>query len=153
MEAHAKSLIRSSYDITDAGKFVASIDLSTWREKGEITTTEHTFQVVRNGFVKGEFQLKLGDDVVATALRKSVWKQHFTIDINGAKYELKASSFFKRTFELVHEGDVIVRFQPKNWFSRSFSIETPETLLPTTLLFSCWLVVLFLQRQAQAAAG
>ena len=151
MEAHATSLLKSSYDIVDAGKVVASLNHSMWREKGEIKTPDHSFQVIRNGVVSGQFQLKLEDDVVATATRLSLWKQQYRIDINGDQYELKASSFFGRAFELTQNNKVIVRVKTKGWLSRSFSIDTPETLLPTTLWFCCWMVTLLWQRQAQAA--
>ena len=80
LEAVPKTWLSWDYSIVDGSTTIADMDLSLWREKGQVTTGNEVYSVYREGLAQGAFVLALDGTILARAEKPSALRRSFTID-------------------------------------------------------------------------
>ena len=142
-----------AFTVADDGQPLGTLDISVWRERGDLTVAGQTFHIARKGFVSSDFRLEAGGTVVATATKPSVFRREFTVTFSGRTLRLQPRSAWGRALVL-REGDREVGFvQPRALWSRRATATMPDTLPLPVRLFVLWLAVLVWKRDDDAAAA
>ena len=142
-----------SWDFTviDGTQPLATIDLSWWREKGELTVQGTAYQVYREGMLSGAFILEQGGSVMARAAKPSAFRRSFIIEHAGKQYTLRAKSALGREFLLLEGEREVGSISPEGIFTRCASVALPESLPPPVQIFIIWLTIILWKREAHSA--
>lgn len=92
------------FTIMAESEVVAEVDISWWREKGELTVQGDVYKVYREGLMSGAFVLESGGVMIARAEKPNFILRSYDIEHEGKHYTLQASSAFRRQFVLL-DGD------------------------------------------------
>ena len=142
-----------AFTVDDDGKPLGTLDISAWRERGDLTVAGRTFTIVREGFVSGDFRLESDGTIVATATKPSVFRREFAVTFSGRTLRLRPRSAWGRALVL-HEGEREVGdVRPRAMWSRRATATLPDTLPVPVRLFVLWLAVLIWKRDDDAAAA
>lgn len=141
------------FTVTDGTQPVANIDISWWREKGELTVQGAAYQVYREGLMSGAFILEKGGAVMARAEKPSAFRRSFIIEHAGRQYTLRAKAALGREFLLLEGEREVGSISPEGIFTRRASVALPESLPLPVRVFITWLTVILWKREAQAAAS
>ena len=147
-----------AFTVDDDGKPLGTIDISVWRERGNLTMAGRTFTIVREGFISGDFRLESDGTVVATATKPSAFRREFAVTFSGRTLRLRPRSVWGRALVL-HEGEREVGgIRPRTMWSRRATGTLPDTVPVPVRLFVLWLAMLIWKRDdddagAAAAAG
>ena len=81
------------------------------------------------------------------------FRRRGTVTWGARSYELASEGWFGKRYELRAEDRTFVGLEVKGWGRRPVTIEVDESLdaEPGLVLFSCWLVQLFVAQDAAAA--
>ena len=93
-----------AFTVAEDGKPLGTLDISAWRERGNVTVAGQTFAILRKGFASSEFRLESGGTIVATATKPSVLRREFAIAFSGRTLRLRPRSAWGRALAL-HEGE------------------------------------------------
>jgi len=138
------------FSLTEGGKSVADIDISSWREKGQLTISNVPYRVYRRSPFRGTFILESKGTVIARARKSNFFSRRMTIEYGKVKYELKPASIFSRRFHLISGKAVVGRLSPNRWFSRRMNIHLSENLPLPVSTFVVWLTLLMWKRDCNA---
>jgi hypothetical protein len=97
-----------------------------------------------------------GEDglTVAVAEKPSGWRDNFSLEYGGTRYELRKESPWKSTFVLSRENmGVVGSIRQKFFFGRETSVELPEELPVEVRVFILLLATLMRKRADSAAAS
>lgn len=145
-----------SWDFTVArdGRAVAELDISWWRERGELTVGGDTYAIVRQGFVSSDFTMTAPDGgVVATASKPSLLQRRFEVVHGGHTITLEARSIWRRTMDVLLDGRAVGAITPVGAWSRRADVDLPDALPLPVQVFVTWLAVLLWKREQDAAAA
>ncbi len=78
----------------------ASLDVSWFRERGELTIDHDVYDVGRERLFSGAFTLSLGGETLASARKPSAFERRFKTDHDGHAYVLESPSTFVRKMVL-----------------------------------------------------
>ena len=135
------------FDVKEADRHLAHMDLSAWGEKGVLTIDGVEHRVRREGPLHGDFLLERDGTVVARATKPSAWWNRFVIHHEGQTYELAKSSFWRRRF-VVRRGDTeIGSLAPKSAWQREATVELPEQWPLPLKVFVMWLALILWNRE------
>ena len=140
------------FRLAENGTSLAEIDLSSWREKGNLTVANTPYSVYREGLFSGAFVLESKGSVVARARKPSAWTRRLLIESGGSRFELKPGSSFTRRFKLLKDGKTVGTLSPASFLNRRINVELPEDIPLQIRAFIVWLTVLLWRRDAAAAA-
>ena len=141
-----------AFTVDDDGRPLGTLDISVWRERGDLVVAGRTFNIIRDGFVSGGFRLESGGTIVATANRVSVFRRGFDVTFSGRTLRLRPRSAWGRALVL-HEGEREVGdIRPRTMWSRRATAALPDTLPVQVRLFVLWLAMLIWKRDDDAAA-
>jgi hypothetical protein len=96
-----------SWDFTVGrdGRQVAELDISWWRERGELVIDGVTYAVVREGLLSSDFRMTAPDGrIVATASKPSILRRRFDVVFGGRTVTLQARSTWGRTMDVLLDG-------------------------------------------------
>ena len=143
-----------SWDFTvmDGSTPLADIDVSWWREKGELTVLGTPYRVYREGLMSGAFLLESAGSIVARAEKPSAFRRVFVIEHGDRHYTLRARSAFRREFVLLDGSTKIGSLKP-GLFTRRAKVVLPRDWAPEVKVFTIWLAVILWKRQADSAHG
>ena len=153
LEAVPKHWFSWDFIVTDGADAVGEVNVSSWREKGTLTAHGVHYRVYREGLVAGDFVMASHDSILARATKPSALRRAFIIEHAGREYTLRATSAFRRSFELLDAGKPVGRLSPRGILTRRAAVDLPgATPLPLTL-FIVWLVVILWKRESDSAAA
>jgi hypothetical protein len=152
LTANPRSWFSWDFTLAQDGKSLANIDLSSWREKGDLTVANSSYRVYREGICSGAFILESNGKIVARARKPSAWTRRLLIEIGGTQFELRPKSALTRGFRLLKGEQVVGTLSPASIWSRKINVELPEDIPLLTRAFVVWLTVLLWRRDANAAA-
>lgn len=153
MEIIPKGWFSWNFEVIQDDEYIADIDVSSWREKGQLRVLDQVGEVYRDGLVRGDFVFELNGAVLVRACKPSTWRRTLNIEHQGQTYSLEAKSMFSRGFVLLNQGQQVGSLTQKGWFSRSATIDLPQELPLSVRVFIVWLAVILWRRDAQAASG
>jgi len=153
LKAIPKGWFSWDFTVTDGTQSLATIDVSWWREKGELKVQGAAYQVYREGLMSGAFILEKNGSTMARAEKPSVFRRSFIIEYAGKHYTLRAKSALGREFLLLENEREIGAISPEGIFTRRASVALPESLPLPVRVFIIWLTVVLWKREAQAAAS
>ena len=145
-----------SWDFTVGrdGQPIAELDISWWRERGELLVDGVTYTVVREGLVSSDFRMTAPDGrVVATASKPSILRRRFDVVSGGRTVTLQARSAWGRTMDVLLDGRSAGAITPAGVWTRRASADLPETLPRPVQVFVLWLAVLLWKRDEDHAAA
>jgi hypothetical protein len=156
LRAVPKGWFSYDFEVFDrTGASVGRANLSNWRENAQLDVGGKRYEATHKGGKK-EFVLSRGDgSVVLVAEKPSAWKDRFSFEHEGVRYELKKESAWKRDFVLSRAGiGAVGSLRPEGAFRRAWVAELPDELPPEVRVFVMWLgAVLWNREDAAAAAG
>jgi len=127
------------------------IGLSSWRERGSVTVGGQRYKVSRQGLV-GPFVLAGPSDELARAVKESVFRQEFTLTLEGRAYTLKRLSAWRREFALCVGDTRLGSVAPESWLLRRARVDLPEEMPGWARAFVVWLTLLMWKRDSDAGA-
>jgi hypothetical protein len=100
-----KGWFSHDFDVFDpAGTRVATADLSDWSENAELEV-RGTRYMARHQTLAQQFSLEEEDGLrLAVAEKPSAWRETFSLEHGGERYELKRESPWRRSFVLSRVG-------------------------------------------------
>ncbi|MGD9128619.1 MAG: hypothetical protein PVH19_14680 [Planctomycetia bacterium] len=133
--------------LDEEGNLLTDISQHWFREQGEFSIGEYTFQLQRDSMWDGLFSLRENDSVLVSAQKTSMFLRSFEVQIGNTFYTLKAENAFTRKFVLRdQEGRYWGEVRPKHPFTRrseiSFSNEFPVAIR----VFLFWLALILWRR-------
>lgn len=152
LKAIPKHWLSWDFTVTDHDRPIAQIDVSWWREKGELTVNGKIYEVYRQGLL-GAFVLESNGAVMATAKKPSALRRQFELEHEGKHLTLRASSVFGRTFLLLDGKQEVGSITPEGFFTRRAEIDLPLSLPLAVRVFIFWLAVILWKRQSDSSAS
>ena len=153
---HIEPLRWFSWDFTvdRDGRQVAELDISWWRERGELLVDGAAYTVVREGLISSDFRMTAPDGrVVATASKPSLFRRRFDVVFGGHTVTLQARSAWGRTMDVLLDGRSAGSITPAGVWTRRASADLPDTLPRPVQVFVLWLAVLLWKRDQDSAAA
>jgi len=153
LTARPKKWYSWDFTLQDAeGRRVADVDLSSWRERGNVVVGQSEYRVRPEGLFR---QFVLEDDVSvrARARKTRLFGCEFEIEFEGDHFTLKKQSMWSHTVVLHQGGEELGVIRHAAWYKRDAHIEMAERLSPVLQAFALWLALLLWKREAAAAEG
>jgi hypothetical protein len=141
------------FTVSQGTRAIADIDISWWRERGELTIEGRTFRVTRDGMIGGDFVLESSDGVVARATKPSLFRRAFVVTHGAKTWTLEPTSMFRRALTLRDGGRDAGEIAPRGAWSRRASARLPDEAPLPVQVFLIWLAVLLWKRESDAAAS
>ena len=149
-----KSWFSTGYKLLENNTTIAIVDLSNWREAGELTIKGSTYRVYREGLMSGAFLLE--DDtgsILSRAEKPSALYRSFLVEHGGRTYTLEAESTWFRKFILSEGGMQIGSVYPEHSMTRKSVVELPDEIPLAVRVFMFWLVMILWKRASDSAAA
>ena len=150
MKAIPKKWFSSDYLIMKDAEQVAEIEVSSWREKGQLWIDGGCYDVYREGLVSGLFILKHAGSVVASAEKPSALHRMFTISYDDSQYTLKAKSAFSQSIVLLRDDHEVGCMSSQGFFTGKKNIDLPAYLPTPVRVFMIWLAVVLWKRESNS---
>lgn len=141
------------FTLSAAGSPVAQLDISSWRERGELTVQGARYKVSKQGLVSGDFRLESPAGTVATATRDGLFRRRYQITFGAKTLTLKARSTWGRAMVVLDGERAIGHVAPTGAFTRRAAADLPDTLPLPVRAFIVWLALLVWKREADAAGA
>lgn len=145
-----------SWDFTVGrdGCQVAELDISWWRERGELVVDGVTYAVVREGLLSSDFRMTAPNGrIVATASKPGIFRRRFDVVFGGHTVTLQARSAWGRTMDVLLDGRGAGAITPAGVWTRRASADLPDTVPRPVQVFVLWLAVLLWKRDEDTAAA
>jgi hypothetical protein len=128
-----------AFSVTDGAESVAqTVDLSFWRDKGELRIQGYIYKARRN---RSSYVLESAAGVLARAERPRRWSRELGIEHSGHFYTLRAKSPFRRQLLLLEGPTQIGSISPEGLFTRKAEVELPLALPLFLKVFIIWLAM------------
>jgi hypothetical protein len=142
------------FTIVRSGRTLASLDISWWRDRGELVVDGATYAVVREGLVSSDFRLSTADGAtVASATKPSILRRRFEVVHRGRTWTLEPRSAWGRAMTLLTNGRPVGDITPGGIWTRRATATLPEELSLPVQVFVVWLAVLLWKRESDAAVA
>jgi hypothetical protein len=127
------------FSVTEGTETVAqSVDLSFWRDKGELRIQGFLYKARRN---RSSYVLESAAGVLARAERPRRWLRELGIEHSDRRYTLRAKSPFRRQLLLLEGSTEIGSISPEGLFTRKAEVELPQALPLFLKVFIIWLAM------------
>lgn len=140
-----RSAFSWNFDVVEDGTLIAQLEMSSWRERGEVVLNEGTFALYRDG-MRGPFLLEHSGTIYATAIKESVLRNSFVVELADRTYQFKKTSTFRRAFALIQDGVEVGWMNPVKAISRKAQATFPEDLPLGVHIFLIWLALIIWKR-------
>jgi hypothetical protein len=148
----AKHWYSWEFTLAAGDRVVADIDISSWRERGQLQVGGQTYRVHRDGMM-GPFILDADGVEVARAEKPSAFYRAFVLRHEGRELELRAVSSLRRQFRLLDGGAEVGVIDPHSVWTRSADVEFRIPLPDALQAFIVWLTLLLWKRESDGAAA
>lgn len=147
LEARPIGIFSRDFDIEVEGQKIAMLDVSCWREAGEISLEGQPYRLYREGVMSGAFILKnQQEESVARAIKPSAFRSQFDLEFGDRRYSLKRASGFGRGFSVFQDGIIVGSIRPAGLFTRRTMIDLPADWSTPIQVFVFWLVLVIWNR-------
>jgi hypothetical protein len=153
MKVIPKSWYSWDFSVMDGGRTIAVLDLSCWRERGEVVIQEVTHRVFREGAMSGDFVIEQGGRPLASASKPSAWRHTLIVHYNGKEYTVRKPSMWRRGFVLMDGERQIGSMSPESMWTRRATADLPSDWPMPIKAFVIWLVIILWKRDANNAAA
>lgn len=127
------------FSVTDgSGSVAQSVDLSFWRDKGELRIQGDVYNARRK---RSSYVLESAAGELARAERPRRRLRELGIVHSGRQYTLRANSPFRRQLLLLEGSTQIGSISPEGLFTRTAEVELPQTLPLFLKVFIIWLAM------------
>jgi hypothetical protein len=147
IEATPRHFFSNDFVLRSRDGIVASIDVSSWRERAEFELDGVPYRLYREGFASGAFVLDRAGLVVARATKPSAFRSRFEIEIQGQRFTLQKASIFSRRFVILQGDGEIGAIRPAGGFTRRTVLELPPSWSLAQQLFVFWLALVIWNRE------
>jgi hypothetical protein len=128
-----------AFSVLEGAEAVAqTVDLSFWRDKGELRIQGYIYKARRN---RSTYVLESAAGVLVRAERPRRWLRELGIEHLDRRYTLRAKSPFRRQLLLLEGSTQIGSLSPEGLFTRRTDVELPQTLPLFLKVFIIWLAV------------
>jgi hypothetical protein len=141
------------FTLTSGDRTVALLDLSAWRERGEIMIGDVTHRVFREHAMSGDFIIESGGRELARATKPSAFRNLFIVHYGGRDYTLRKRSIWQRGFVLMDGEREIGSVAPESIWTRRAAADLPSDWPAPIKAFVSWLVVILWKRDANSGSG
>ncbi len=155
MRAVARGWFSYDFDVFDrTGAAAGRVTLTSWRENATLDVGGRRYEGTHT---RGDSKFVLSREdgsPVLVAEKPSAWKDRFSFEYAGNRYELRKESAWRRAFVLTRDGiGTVGSLRPEGAFRKGVLAELPNELPPEVGLFVMWLAVLLWRREDSAAAS
>jgi hypothetical protein len=154
LRAVPKSWFSPGYKLLENNNTIAIVEISRWREAGELIIRGSTYRVYRQGLMSGFFVLE--DDagsILARAEKPSALYRSFLVEHGGKTYTLEAESSLFRKFILSDGGRQIGSVYPESALTRKSVVDLPEEIPLAVRAFMFWLVMILWKRASDSSSA
>jgi hypothetical protein len=145
--ATPSSIFGWDFDLTGPVSGLASFD---WLgESGQIQVDGVLYQVVKQGWLSGEWTLERAGEVYARASKTGVFGRAMQIDGAGMTLTLNPHTPFTRSFDIDANGRCVGSVTPDHAFTRRATIDIARTVPAEMQVFAFWLIALLWRRAAR----
>lgn len=141
------------YEITADGEWLADLETSSWRDKGDILIEGQNYQLSREGMMTGSYMMEAGADLFAQATKISVFKSAFDIQFSDANYVLKKRSSIRSEMNLYHNNVRVGCIRREGLMTRTALIDLPDDLPLAAKIFIFWLTLITWRKEGAAVGG
>jgi hypothetical protein len=155
LTAIPKGWFSKNYRVMDGALQVADLNVSRWREQGELTVEGFSYQVYREKLMSGAFVLEAAGTALARAEKPSAFHRRFLIEYGDRKYVFQAKSVWGRKFTLFDGQNEIGSVAPEGLLTRRAAVTLPDELALPVQVFILWLAIILWERESDSgpAAG
>ena len=153
LEAVPKNWFSWNFKINEDSRKIADLDISSWREKGELRIDGASYVVFRRGILSPTIVLEQNNRELAKATRSSIFRHSFFLEMEGKQYTLEKRSFFSRTIVLKNDLGEIGSVSPRGFLSRRAEVDLPENMELPIRIFAIWLALLLWKRESNTTAS
>jgi hypothetical protein len=153
---HIEPMRWFSWDFTVErdGRPIAEIDISWWRERGELIVEGVRYEVTRKNVFCSDFTMHAPDGtVVASAYKPSIMSRHFELEHGGHASTVTARSMWSRTMDVLLDGRAAGVIAPRGAWTRRATADLADELPLPVQVFAIWLAVLLWKREQDAAVA
>lgn len=147
------SLFAKNFRLEQADTLIGELDTSLWREHATLELEEGTYELFRERNWTGDFLLGRNGNIVVRAVKPSMFRSRFEVDVADRHLELRPISIFTRRFGVFENGNQLGSIYPAALFSRRVNIDLPADWPASTRAFLYWLTYLMWRRQNGAASA
>ena len=140
------------FNVMSGDRTIAALDLSSWRERGEIMVGDVTHRVFRESAL-GDFIIERGDRELARATKPSAFRHTFVVHYNGRDYTLLKPSIWRRAFALMDDDSQIGTVAPESLWGRRATADLPPDWPMPIKAFVIWLAIILWKRDANSSAA
>ncbi|HEX8340058.1 MAG TPA: hypothetical protein VF624_04040 [Tepidisphaeraceae bacterium] len=137
------------FRVARGADLVATLTFDFWSEQGTIACDGVAYDVRKHGPGSGKWTLESNGAVAAEANKASVFMRVFDLRVTDHAYAVRARSVATRSFNVLHDGDVIGTIRPAHAFTRRAVIECDRRFGDLGQAFAFWLIVLTWRRAAR----
>ena len=138
------------WDFEIDGPFSALASFNWLGESGRIQIGGDTYDIVKQGWLSGEWTLELGGVVYARGQKTGVFGRSIEIVAAGTTLSLRAQTPFTRGFDIDANGAYVGSVTPDHAFTRRSKIAISETVPEVLQVFAFWLIALLWRRQSRS---
>ncbi len=142
-----------NYTVMNGDRTIATLDLSSWRERAEIVIGGVTHRVFRERAMSGDFIVETGGRELARATKPSVFRNSMVVHYGGRDYTLRKASIWRRGFVLMDGERQIGSITPENVWTRRATADLPADWPAPITAFVIWLVIILWKRDASSGAA
>ena len=151
LQAIPTDLFSTNFRLEQESQLVGELDPSIWRCKATLELEEGTYNLYREKFLGGDYLLERNGNIVARAVKLSVLREKYAIQVGNRTIELRKTGWASRKFGLFDGDRQIGTISPKGTFSKRAEIDLPVEWPLASRIFMFWLVLL-VWKQSQAAS-
>ena len=153
LEAVPANFFSTRFVLRDDGKLVGELDSSMWRESAQLELGEGSYLLYREGLWSGEFIMERNGQVVARAVKPSMWLYNFDVAFGSRTVALRRLSVWRRRFGVFESDKQAGSIYPVGMMTRRANVELPAGWPVVEKSFLFWLAFLMWKRQSQAAGS
>ena len=151
IEAVPKGLFSGGFQLQLQDRCIAELDPSAWRERAEVSIDGAGYRMYRQGLISGEFVLERNGEVVARAMKVSVFSDSFELWIGSRSFTLRKESLWSRRFGLFEGNQRVGGVAPAGMFTRRTLIDLPREWPAPIQTFVFWLALVIWNRERSAS--
>ena len=137
------------WDFELRGSFTALASFNWLGESGAIQVAGDTFQVVKQGWLSGQWTLEQGGAVYARATKTGVFSRSVEISTGSMTLTIRAQSPFTRGFDLEADGRPVGSVVPDHAFTRRSTLSIADRVPAELQVFAFWMIVLLWRRASR----
>ena len=151
LEAIPTNFFSTNFRLQQETKLVGELDPSVWRCKATLELEEGTYTLSRERFLGGDYLLERNGDIVARAVKLSMLRDKYAIQVGNRTIELRKAGWASRKFVLFDAEKQIGTISPQGMLTKRTDIDLPAEWPLASRVFMFWLVLLVWKQQSQAA--